>query len=394
MATHRAFAGKGAALMARLGVQCPLVVAPMLGVSTPELVAAVAGTGALAFLPHGTADAATLPHLIARTQALLAPGAAFGVNLFVPSGCYTDRGSWTPAQRDAAVSAQARQAARLGLGSDAPPPAPAGLGDLEANLERQVAAIIAGGVRCVSLHFGWLPDHLAARLRDAGIVVVACATNLDEALHLVQLGADCVVAQGREAGGHRGTFLNPDRWREDGMVGCFRLVREIVTATDVPVIAAGGIMDGRGIAAAIEAGACAAQCGTAFLLSPEAATHPLHRAALQSSAADSATASGGGGGGGGGGVAVTKVLSGKPAQGLRTEWMVSMADLDTALPNCFNGLPLGRTVAARSATANDFAAMSCWAGTGHAECRAGLGAAELARLLVQEADDAMGQSTL
>ena len=391
MATQRAFAGKGAVLMARLGVRRPLVLAPMLGVSTPELVAAVAGTGALAFLPHGTADAATLPGLIARTQALLAPGAAFGVNLFVPSGCYTDRRSWTPVQRDAAASAQARQAAWLGLGCDAPPMAPAGLGDLEANLERQVAAIIAGGVRCVSLHFGWLPAHLAARLRDAGIVVVGCATNLDEALHLVQLGADCVVAQGREAGGHRGTFLNPDRWREDGMVGCVRLVREIATATDVPVIAAGGIMDGRGIVAAIEAGACAAQCGTAFLPSPEAATHPLHRAALLSSAAGSATASGGGGGGG---VAVTKVLSGKPAQGLRTEWMASMADLETALPNCFNGVPLGRTVAARSATANDFSAMTCWAGAGHAECRDGLDAAQLARLLVQEADETVGQSTL
>lgn len=391
MATRRAFAGKGGVLMTRLGVQRPLVLAPMLGVSTPELVAAVTGTGALAFLPHGTADAATLPDLIARTQALLAPGAAFGVNLFVPSGCYNDRRSWTPAQRGAAASAHTRQAARLGLRCDATRPASEELGNLEGNLERQVAAIIAGGVRCVSLHFGWLPPHLAARLHDAGIVVVGCATNLEEALHLVQLGADCVVAQGHEAGGHRGTFLNPDRWREEGMVGCVRLVRDIVAAIDVPVIAAGGIMSGRGIAVAIEAGACAAQCGTAFLPSPEAATHPLHRAALLSPTTDSTTV---GGRVGRGGVAVTKVLSGKPAQGLRTEWMDSLADLDSALPNCFNGLPLGRAVAARSAATDDVSAMTFWAGAGHAECRGGFDAAELARLLVQEADEAMGQNTI
>jgi nitronate monooxygenase len=177
-----------------------------------------------------------------------------------------------------------------------PPPAVPPIGFDEPRL----AALLEIRPPVVSFHFG-LPDEAAVdALRAAGCRILSTATTVAEAEDLVARGVDAVIAQGAEAGGHRGSFLVRG---DDGPVGTLALVPQVVDATNVPVIAAGGIADGRGVAAALALGAAGAQLGTAFLACPEATVHPLYRAALRSARAEDTT--------------LTRALSGRPARALR-----------------------------------------------------------------------------
>src|SRR5207253_6889178 len=162
----------------------------------------------------------------------------------------------------------------------------------------------------VSFHFGLPPADLLARVRAWGAKVLSSATTVEEALWLEAQGVDAVIAQGLEAGGHRGHFLSDDLTVQ---VGTFALLPQVVQAVKVPVIAAGGIADARGVAAAMELGAAGVQVGTAYLLCPESTTSTVHRAALKSEAARH--------------TALTNLFSGRPARGIVNRLMRDLGPL-------------------------------------------------------------------
>jgi nitronate monooxygenase len=267
-----------------LGIDLPIIQAPMAGATTPALAAAVSEAGGLGSLGCAMLSPEDVALSADRFRAM--SNRPLNLNFF----CHA-----TP-QRDA--GREARWLERLqpyyAESGATPPTAWPEMLPFDAAMCDVVARIAP---RVASFHFG-LPDpDLVARLRKAGCLIVSSATNPREARILVDAGVDAVIAQGAEAGGHRGTFAGE---LETGMIGTLALVPMIVDAVDVPVIAAGGIADGRGIAAAFMLGAAGVQLGTAYLFCEEAQVSALHRAALDSAE--------------GGQTAVTNILTGKPAR--------------------------------------------------------------------------------
>jgi nitronate monooxygenase len=235
----------------------PIVQAPMAaGPSTPELAAAVSTAGGLGFVAVGYKPVDAVRDDLAATRALTE--APFGVNLFVLTETEVDTAALERyAQRLGVDAAAARFdddafAAKLELLLDEPP-------------------------AVVSTTFGLPPGDTVERLHERGVAVWITVTELDEARAARDAGADALVVQGFEAGGHRGSFADEDGRGEVGLLALLRLVAHEV---DLPLVAAGGIADGAGVAAVLAAGARAAQIGTAFMRCPEAATNPAHRAAL------------------------------------------------------------------------------------------------------------------
>ncbi|GAA4717358.1 oxidoreductase [Phytohabitans rumicis] len=256
-------------LARQLGLALPIIQAPMAGgPSTPRLAAAVSSAGGLGSIAGAMLGPDALRAAIAEVRARTS--APFAVNLFVP----------LPPPRADRV---AQWAALTGVQPSAPPAAP--------SFDDQLAVVIAERVPVFSFTFGIPP------LADVDAVTIGTATTVAEAIALERAGVDAVVAQGYEAGGHRGTFLGPvDR----SLIGTLALVPQVADAVAVPVVAAGGIMDGRGVAAALALGAQAVQLGTAFLRCPEAGTSEAHRAALDHE------------------TTVTRVLTGRHARAVRT----------------------------------------------------------------------------
>jgi nitronate monooxygenase len=245
-----------------LGVRYPIVQAPMAGLTTPRLVAAVSEAGAL-----GSFGAAILPpdqirEAVAEIRSLT--DAPFGVNLFAPQP--------SPAldQEHAARVQSAVREARDQLGLPEPElPKPPGW-----SYESQLQAVVETKPRVFSFTFG-LPPLDA--IREAGSVILGSATTVAEAVELERAGVDAIVAQSGEAGGHRGTFLGSF---EDSLIGGLALLPQVADAVSLPVVAAGAIMDGRGIAAAFALGAEGVQLGTAFLGCPESGASEGYREAL------------------------------------------------------------------------------------------------------------------
>ena len=256
-------------LLRRLGIECPILQAPMAGVNTPRLAAAVSNTGALGGLGMGASNAASARQQIADTRALTTR--PFNVNFF----CHQ------PARADAAREARwlqwlAPQFARFDAET------PKALREIYTSFladRDMVALLLEVKPAVVSFHFGLPSSEVLAALRGAGIVLVGSATSLDEARAVERAGLDAVVAQGIEAGGHRGVV---DPQAPDERLGIFALTRLLVRGTALPVIAAGGIMDGAGIAAVLTLGAQAAQLGTAFVACPESAIDEGFRRAITS----------------------------------------------------------------------------------------------------------------
>lgn len=343
--------------LARLGLRCPIIQAPMAGVSTPELAAAVSNAGGLGSLGIGASARAQARRAIEETRALTAR--PFNVNVF----CHA------PARRD-----PAREAAWLAhlapLFAEAGAEPPLALDEIyKTFLEDDEAfeLLLEQRPAVVSFHFG-LPatDRLRA-LREAGIYTLATATNLQEALSIEQAGVDAVVAQGIEAGGHRGVF---DPEAADERLSTSVLVRLLVHRTGLPVIAAGGIMDGQGVRAALELGAVAAQLGTAFVLCPESAADERYRANLKSERAAITR--------------LTSVLSGRPARGMVNR-LVTFGEAPgspppPAYPVAYDAAKRLNAAAVRQGN-HEFAAQ--WAGQGAPLARE-LPAAQLVSTLMSE----------
>lgn len=256
-----------------LGIRYPLIQAPMAGVATPELAAAVSNAGALGSLGIGASSPAQARAMIERTLSLTAN--PINVNVF----CHAT------APRDAS-----REDAWLAFLKPLFDEVDAALPDRLSAIypsylesEDTFALLLELRPAVVSFHFGVPPTYQIDALKAVGIRTLATATNLDEANHAVGAGIDANIAQGIEAGGHRGVF---DPEAPDERLPTAVLTRLLVTSLDVPVIAAGGIMDGTSIKAALDLGASAAQLGTAFILCPESSANAAYRAALKTNGPD------------------------------------------------------------------------------------------------------------
>lgn len=340
-------------LCALLGIQHPIIQAPMVGVSTPALAVAVSEAGALGSIGLGASNPAQARELIAQVRAGTAQPVNF--NLF----CHR------PAQPD-----PAREAAWLAqlqpLFAEFGGEPPRQLRDIYQSFLSQPAmleVLLEQRPAVVSFHFGLPPSDWSARLKDAGIVLLACVTTPAEARQAEAAGVDALVAQGVEAGGHRGVF---EPSAGDAAIGTLALVRVLARQCRLPIIAAGGIMDGAGIRAALELGAAGVQMGTAFVLCPESSANAAYREALQSERAYD--------------TAITANISGRPARGLVNRLY---ADPGVRLPDyplVYDGIKALQALAA-SHGCQDFAAQ--WAGQGAPLARE-LPAAEMVATLVAE----------
>lgn len=343
--------------IARLGIAFPIIQAPMAGVSTPQLAAAVSNAGGLGSLGIGASTADQARKMIEETRSLTR--GPFNVNVF----CHA------PAERDAArEAAWLRYLAPLFAEAGIEPPA--ALNEIYTTFLLDDAVfdlLIEQRPSVVSFHFG-LPsvDRIKA-LRDVGITTLASATNLREAELGEQAGVDAIVAQGIEAGGHRGMF-DPDA--VDEQLSTAVLVRLLVQRTKLPVIAAGGIMDGQGIKAALDLGAAAAQLGTAFVLCPESAANASYRANLRSERAAATR--------------LTSVLSGRPARGMVNRLIAFGESLGSPVPAAYPvAYDAAKQLNAAAAKLGNHEFAAQWAGQGAPLARE-LTAAQLVQTLVQE----------
>jgi nitronate monooxygenase len=352
------------ALTQRLQLTHPIIQAPLAGGGdTPALVAAVCEAGAIGFI----GAAYLTPEQIAASAAAVRAKTErpFGINLFAPQPAPE-----MPCDPGPAIARVARYYAELGL---PPPSAPAPDKDM---FDRQLAACLDSGAAVFSFALGLPPVHAVAGIRARGMALIGTATTVDEALAVEKLGADAVVVQGSEAGGHRATFASPF---ELGMVGTMALVPQAVDAVKIPVIASGGIMDGRGLAAALALGASGVQMGTAFLTCAEAGIPQAYKDAILAAREHETR--------------LTRAFSGRPARGIVNRFMTEVerggdgAILPFPLQNT-----LTRPLRAAAAKAGRAEFLSLWAGQGVRMARRQT-AAELVARLAAGADAAVTRLT-
>lgn len=330
----------------------PLVQAPMAGgPGTPALAAAVSGAGGLGFLAAGYL---TPDHLRADVAALRdRTDAPFGINVFWPSAPLTDL---APVHAYAERLAPLAERAGVALGDPTTP---------EHDAECLAAAVEARPA-VISVAFGCPDAATVGEVHRAGAELWVTVTDGDEAAAAARVGADVLVAQGAEAGGHRGSFADHD----DPPVPLVDLV-PVVAGAGVPVVAAGGLADGADVAAVLALGATAAQLGTAFLLAAEAGTSPVHRRAV---ARDGPTT-------------LTRAFSGRRARGIANAWTDRVGDeAPSAYPAVHH---LTAPLRAHGRSVDDADLVNLWAGTAHARARA-VPAAEIVRTLAAELDAIAG----
>ncbi|WP_060787915.1 nitronate monooxygenase [Geobacillus zalihae] len=334
----------------------PIIQAPMAGgVSTPALAAAVSNAGGLGFLAGGYKTAEAMRKEIHELRTLT--DRPFGVNVFVPG--------------DKTVDEEAVERYRVALAAEAERFG-ASVGEPkweDDDWAAKLDVLLQERVPVVSFTFGCPDKEVIAALQKAGSFVIVTVTAVEEAEMAAEAGANALCVQGEEAGGHRASFGNDPE--QDEALELFPLLARVRAAVRVPLAAAGGIMDGRGIAAALKAGASAVQLGTAFLRCPESGAHPLHKQAL----ADPRFVE----------TAVTRAFTGRPARGLVNRFMAEYrAMAPAAYPHVHH---MTKPLRAAAAKAGDPEGMSLWAGTGYRLARE-LPAAELVEELKRELEEA------
>ncbi|MBL8589493.1 MAG: nitronate monooxygenase, partial [Methylobacteriaceae bacterium] len=282
-----------------LGLEHPILQAPMAGAQGAAMAIAVSEAGGLGALPCAMLTAETMRAEMAAIRA--ATARPVNLNFFCHAPPAPD-----PARATAWRARLAPLYREAGLDPDAPWPAAT-----RAPFDATSCAFVEDArPEVVSFHFGLPAPDLLARVKATGAKILSSATTVAEARWLAARGVDAIIAQGAEAGGHRGLFLTDDVAAQPGL---FALAPQIVDAVDVPVIAAGGVGDARGLVAALALGAAGVQIGTAYLFTPEATIHAAHRAALASAAAES--------------TALTNVFTGRPARGLINRAMRELGPL-------------------------------------------------------------------
>jgi nitronate monooxygenase len=324
----------------RFGLRVPILLAPMAGACPPSLSIAVAKAGGM-----GAAGALLMsPAAIAKWMQdfRASSNGAVQLNLWIPD---------PPPVRDAAHEAKVREfLGRFG------PPVPENAGDsTPPDFVAQCEALLQAGPAVVSSIMGVYPADFVARLKERGIVWFATATTVAEAVAAEAAGADVIVAQGAEAGGHRGAFDPAEAERR--AVGLFALLPAVVDAVRVPVVATGGIGDGRGVAAALALGASAAQVGTAFLRCPEAKLAPAWADALAETRPEDTV--------------ISRAFSGRPGRSIATDYALAALAPQAPAPAPYP-VQRGLTAVMREAAtkANDVQRMQVWAGQSAAMARA------------------------
>ncbi|MEM7221186.1 MAG: nitronate monooxygenase [Pseudomonadota bacterium] len=323
----------------QLDLKHPIVAAPMAGVSTPPLADAVTSAGALGALAVGAQSATAVEGALRETSALAS--AAVMANFFChprPRDDADEEQRWLAALQDAFEQ----------QGASAPSEVTTPYESFDERPEL-IDLILDYRVRVASFHFGLPKARTLARLKRAGVCLFATATCASEARVLAAAGIDVIVAQGWEAGGHRGNFTSAP----DEQLGTLSLLRRLRGAVDLPIIAAGGIVDGAGVAAAFAAGAQGVQCGTAFVPTPESAAAPAYRAALAAGEQDTVMTAG---------------FSGRAARGLRNRFVESFATLPPIdYPRAYGVV---KSLVAAAEARGDHGLTPMWAGQSYPDARA------------------------
>ena len=323
------------------GIDLPIIQAPMAGVQTSALAIAVSSAGGLGSLPC----AMLTPELLQTELEAIQVGTTrpYNINFFCHLSPVPD-----PARDARWRAALAPYYAELGIVPDG---APTGSG--RAPFSNDIADIIEPfRPPVISFHFGLPPPALLQRVKSWGSKVLSSATTVEEARWLEAHGADAIVAQGLEAGGHRGMFLSEDLSTQ---IGTLALLPQVIRAVRIPVIAAGGIADANSVKAALALGAAGVQVGTAYMLCDEATTSTLHRAALKSSRTEHTV--------------LTNLITGRPARGILTRLMKELGPLSGAPP----AFPLATAallplkIAAEKLDRDDFSTL--WSGQNASGCR-------------------------
>ena len=354
------------ALCELLGIEHPIVQSGMGGVAGPDLVAEVSRAGGLGIIAALNLTADQVRDAIRRVRD--ATDRPFGVNQFMPDSLRPPADPGSIPEHTVAQVQSALNGFRTRLGLPTMTARPPAVPDL---IDAAFEVIIEERVPVWSVGLGQPSPEQIRRAHERGIKVMAMVTTVEDARAVERAGVDVIVAQGGEAGGHRGTFMGDP---EHAMTGTLALVRLIVRAVQVPVVAAGGIMDGAGIAAALTLGAQAAQLGTAFVVCAESGAPEAHKKAIAGMDGDETS--------------ITRAFSGKPARTVRNAFS------ETAEREGWPLLPFPvqnkLTAPLRQASARDGASddYSAWSGQGGALARP-LPAAELVRLLVEEAIEAV-----
>jgi nitronate monooxygenase len=339
-------------LLKLLGIENAIIQGPMGGgPSTPELVAAVSNAGGLGSLGAAYQTPEQILESIRRIRGLTSR--PFNINLFA--------GGWSAelnVDPGLIIEVLSEIHEKLGL------PAPVAPTPVPDPFPAQLEAVIEARVPIFSFTFGIPNRDAMSRLKSRGIVILGTATTVQEAHRLEQAGVDAIVAQGSEAGAHRGTFLDSF---ESSMVPTLDLVRATVSAVELPVIATGGLMDGHDIVGALGAGAAAAQLGTAFLPCPESGASDAYKQAILAAKEDTTV--------------VTRAFSGRPARGLKNAFIERLEERYLILPYPLqNALTRSMRSAAAQQGVPDY--LSLWAGQGVARARAMPAGELVARLLL------------
>jgi nitronate monooxygenase len=346
----------------KLGIELPIIQAPMASVATPEMVAAVSNAGGLGSLGVGAVGADATRQMITAVRAQT--DRPFQVNVFCNKPAIADatrEGAW--------LNRLAPEFARHGVKP------PTHLTEIYKSFltdDAKLAVFLAERPPIVSFHFGFPARDRIEALHAAGIVLLATATNLEEGKAIAAAGIDAVVAQGYEAGGHRGVF---DPNGIDERLGTVTLTRLLVRMLDIPVIAAGGIMDGAGIAAVLTLGAAAAQLGTAFIACPESAADAGYRTALLGAAAAHTV--------------ITPAISGRPARCLANRMTALAEGVErSAIPDYPIAYDAAKALHTAAKAAEEFGYGAHWAGQGAPLARS-LPAGELMACLREEMEKAL-----
>lgn len=341
------------------------------GATTPDLVAAVSNAGGLGCLGAGYMkpdDIRTaISHIRARTHR------PFAVNLFIPGPVKQD---------EQAVAAMMDFLQAKAPTKDAVAEKPDNLAstiDWLQDFEAQLAVVRAEKVPIFSFTFGCASGEVIEQLHENGAIVMGTATTVEEAVFLERRGVDAVVAQGSEAGGHRGSFLVTEKSHDahaglnqyPPLVGLMTLLGQIAQAVQIPVVASGGIMNGRGIAASLALGASGVQLGTAFLTTDESGAHPKYKETLLNSTPDTTV--------------VTRAFSGKCARGIRNDFIDLVDGYDGVIPDYPIQNTLTRTIRNWAARTGKPEYMSLWSGEGGHLCRS-MPASQLVAVLVEETE--------
>lgn len=323
-------------LTQKLDIRYPILQAPMAGgPTTPELVAVVSNAGGLGNLGAGYLTPEQIRNAIHQTKKLT--DRPFGVNLFVFE---------QPEEPEPVVIGQMAEHLSIYRNELGIPQHPT-LPKYSESFEEQLQVILEERVPVFSFTFGIPAPDVIQRIKSHGTLVMGTATTVDEAIQLEAAGVEAIVAQGSEAGGHRGTFLKNE---SHSLIGLMALVPQMVDHVSVPVIAAGGIMDGRGLVASLALGASAVQMGTAFLACTESGAHPTYKQQILSSNEDATE--------------ITSAYSGKAARGIQTKFMCDMQSYPGEIPAYPIQHAMTKDIRQAAAMANNPAYMSLWAGQG------------------------------